>query len=155
MENMTKLSRYTDPRHMGWFINNFWTAVTLLEDKEEVKSFLKGILTHTEMKMFAKRLQIAKMLIEGYDYGTIRSYVRVGDETIARINNLLEARGDEIKRVIGKLQEIERKRERELEPSDLIDIKKKYPQYFWPEKVFEAIEELLKRRKKRKSAEKI
>ena len=82
---MTKVSRIKlDPKHLGFFLNNFWNLITLLENKDQVKSFLKDLLTHTEMKMFAKRIQIAKMLLEGYSYQTIRSYVKVTDSTIAR-----------------------------------------------------------------------
>lgn len=149
---MTKLSRYkVDPRHMGWFINNLWDAVTLLENKEEVKRFLKNLLTHTEVKMFAKRLQIVKMLVEGYDYQTIKSYVKVGDETISRINNLLNENGEGIKKAIEYLQKVEEKRRKRLDPGDLEEIVRKYPNYFWPFKVYDLLQEKLKRRKKKKS----
>lgn len=63
---MTKLSRIkVKEEHLGLFINSLWNLITLLENKDQVKNFLKDLLTHTEMKMFAKRTQIAKMLIEG------------------------------------------------------------------------------------------
>ncbi|MDP2861152.1 MAG: Trp family transcriptional regulator, partial [bacterium] len=75
---MTKLSRIpVDPPKMGWIINNFWNAITLLDDKDKIKLFLKDILSLVEMKMIAKRLQVAKMLLEENDYLTIRNYTRV------------------------------------------------------------------------------
>lgn len=113
---MPKLSRISpDPRHMGIFIDNFWNAITLIEDKEEAKSFLKDLLTHTETKMFAKRIQIAKMLLQGYDYRAIRNHVKVTSGTIAQVNNLLHTRGDGLKQIVSRLLEIESKREKKLE----------------------------------------
>lgn len=91
---MTKISRIrVDSRHLGFFINNFWNLITLLENKDQVANFLKDLLTHTEMKMLAKRIQIAKMLLEGHDYRAIRGYVKVSDATIATISNKIEIGG--------------------------------------------------------------
>jgi len=85
---MTKVSRIPiDQKRMNEFYDDFWSGIALLETKKEARSFLFDLLTHTERKMLAKRLQVAIMLIEGYDYRTIRAYVRVTDVTIAKINN--------------------------------------------------------------------
>lgn len=116
---MTKISRISpDPRHMGIFIDNFWNAVTLLESKEETKTFLKDLLTHTETKMFAKRIQIAKMLVQGYDYRTIKNYVKVTNSTIASVNNLLNTGGKGLVRIIKRLIKLEEKRKNEYEGKD-------------------------------------
>lgn len=113
---MPKLSRISpDPRHMGIFIDNFWNATTLIENKEEAKSFLKDLLTHTETKMFAKRIQITKMLLQGYDYRAIKNYVKVTSGTIAQVNNLLHIGGDGLKRIVSRLLEIEAKHKKKLE----------------------------------------
>src|SRR3990172_3046744 len=98
---MPKISRLApDPRHIGIFVDNFWNAITFLENKEETKSFLRNLLTHTETKMFAKRIQIAKMLAQGYDYLTIRNCVKVTSGTIAHINNLLNTSGEGLKMIV-------------------------------------------------------
>ena len=116
---MTKISRISpDPRHMGIFVDNFWNAVTLLENKEETKKFLKDLLTHTETKMFAKRIQIAKMLMQGYDYRAIRNYVKVTNTTIAKVNNLLNTKGENLKLIIGRIIHLEKKRQRKIEGED-------------------------------------
>lgn len=116
---MTKISRIApNPRHLGIFIDNFWNGVTLLESKDETKTFLKDLLTHTETKMFAKRIQIAKMLFEGYNYQTIRNYVKVTNGTIAHINNLLNTSGNGLKLIVLRLIKLEEKRKREIEGID-------------------------------------
>lgn len=149
---MTKISRFkVDPKHLGFFINNFWSIITFLENKEQVKSFLKDLLTHTEMKMFAKRVQIAKMLLEGYDYRTIRNYVKVTDQTISRINNILETGEGGLIISISYLQKIEEavdKEKMKISPN----FKKKYPRYFLPEIIMDEVERKIKTYRKKSSA---
>ena len=148
---MTKVSRTRiDPKHLGFFLNNFWNLITLLENKDQVKNFLKDLLTHTEMKMFAKRIQIAKMLLEGYSYRDIRNYVKVTDGTIARISNVLEIEGEGLKSAIVYLQKIEKEIDKErmrITPN----LKKKYPAYFLPEIIIEEAGKRIKARNKKLS----
>lgn len=148
---MTRVSRIRpDPKHLGFFLNNFWNLVTLLENKDQVKMFLKDLLTPTEMKMLAKRIQIAKMLLEGYNYLDIRNYVKVTDSTIARISNILEAEGEGLKIAINYLQKIEKEIDRErmrITPN----LAKKYPMYFLPDKIIEVVGQKLKARNKKQS----
>lgn len=151
---MTKISRIkVDSRHLGFFINNFWNLITLLENKDQVASFLKDLLTHTEMKMFAKRIQIAKMLLDGYGYRAIRNYVKVSDTTIATINNKLQIGGEGLKTAIGYLKKVEKDIEKErlrIVP----DLKKQYGAYFLLDKVADETGKKLKSFKKKNSVKK-
>lgn len=151
---MTKISRFkVDSRHLGFFINNFWNLVTLLENKDQVASFLKDLLTHTEMKMLAKRIQIAKMLLEGHDYRTIRGYVKVSDATIANINNKLEAGSEGLKTAIKYFKEVEKEIEDErfrIAP----DLKKRYGEYFLLDKIIDSTSKQIKVRNKKRSIKK-
>lgn len=149
---MTKLSRIkVDPKHLGFFLNNFWNLFALLEDKDQIKNFLKDLLTHTEMKMFAKRVQITKMLMEGYDYRAIRAYVKVTDPTIAKISNKLATEGEGLRVAIRYLQKIENEIEKErmrITP----DLKKKYGMYYLPDKLAEGVYKRIKAQHKKRSA---
>lgn len=148
---MVKISRIrVDPKHFGFFLNNFWNLITLLENKEQVKTFLKDLLTPTEMKMLTKRIQIAKMLLEGYDYRSIRNYVKVTDPTIAKISNILAVSGDGLRVAIRYLQKIEAEIDRDRMRATP-DLKKKYPTYYLPEKAIELVEKELRKRKKKSS----
>lgn len=152
---MAKLSRIKlEPNKLGFFINNFWSLITLLENKDEVKNFLRALLTHTEMKMFAKRIQIAKMLIEGYKYQDIKNYTKVTNSTISRISNILENEGDGLKSAIGYLQKMEKERERELMQATP-DVKKKYGIYFLPEKLLNQASKNIRKKSKKDSAKSI
>lgn len=114
--NMTKLSKVMpEPRYLSIFIDNFWNAITLLEDKQETEDFLRILLTHTEVKMLAKRIQIAKMLLEGYSYDEIKEYVKVTSGTIAQINNALQTQGRGLQIIVDRLIKIEKEQRRKLE----------------------------------------
>jgi len=139
---------------MGYFINNFWNAVTLLEDKEEVENFFKDILSYTEIRMLAKRLQIAKMLLEGYDYQTIKRYVKVTDQTISKINDIFRRDGVGLEAAVNHLRKIEARREKQLRaqsPTSFENIKKRYKGYYWPEEVLALLEKKLRKVVRRRS----
>lgn len=93
---------------MSLFLDDFWAAVASLRSKAEARNFFNQFLTHTERKMFAKRFQIAMMLLLDYDYQSMRKRLKVSDATISKINNWLEENGIELisvaKRII-KLKE--------------------------------------------------
>lgn len=151
---MTKLSRaLLEGKYIDKFLNNFWSLITLLENKDQAASFLKDLLTHTEMKMFAKRVQIAKMLLEGYSYNEIRNVVKVTDPTISKMSNLLAVGGEGIRNAIANLQKIEEDIEEErLGPFSKIE--KKYGMYFLPEKLAKEAVGTIKKRSKKYSARK-
>jgi TrpR-related protein YerC/YecD len=87
---MTRISRRPlDKERLNRFYDDFWAAVALLDNKQEAKNFFFDLLTHTERKMLAKRLQVALMLLQQENYQEIRSYIGVSDSTIAKINNWL------------------------------------------------------------------
>ena len=105
---MTKLSkRNLDPKEMGYYINNLWNAFVLMDSKEEIRQFVKDLFTHTEYKMFAKRLEIARRLILGQTYEQIREALNVSDRPINFINNLLANGGPGMRIADKKLSDLE------------------------------------------------
>lgn len=65
VKNMTKLSRRKiETNKMGEYINDLWSAFTLMDSKEKVRLLFKDLVTHTELKMWAKRLGVACRLID-------------------------------------------------------------------------------------------
>lgn len=112
---MGRLSKYNEPSRLTIFINRFWDAITLLEDRDEVIPFLKDILTPTEVRMIAKRLQIADMLAKGYKYEDIRNYARVTKQTISSVNNKLSFGSDGLIKILKKLEKIDQKKQDKLE----------------------------------------
>ena len=110
---MTRVSRIPiNQEAMNVFLDDFWSAVALIESKSEAKGFFFDLLTHTERRMLAKRLQIALMLLEGEDYQAIRDILKVSDNTIAKINNWLNTGASGLIKISKRLLEI---REKKLE----------------------------------------
>lgn len=150
---MTKVSRILiDPKRISFFINSLWNALALLEDRKEAEAFFKDVFTRTEILMFAKRIQIAKMLLLGYDYQTISSFVRVGNTTISKVSDWLN-QSEGAKKIIQRLLEIEKRGKEKLEmpppPRGIVSL--------GPNLVKLGAEVALKhftKRKKRKSVEK-
>lgn len=85
---MTKISRKKLTRE-GEVINDFWRTATFLSSKDEVRDFLKALLTPTEMVMLAKRLEVAKMLMHDCSYLFIKREVQVTNATITHVKNSL------------------------------------------------------------------
>jgi TrpR-related protein YerC/YecD len=100
---------------MEVFVDNLWNAVALLNDKDQAKKFFSDLLTHTEIIMLAKRIQIAKMLIEGNDYQTIMRVSKVTPGTISHINNVLHTRGKEFREIVKMLIDYESQQKNKLE----------------------------------------
>ncbi|MDO8639268.1 MAG: YerC/YecD family TrpR-related protein [Candidatus Daviesbacteria bacterium] len=113
---MTKISSIPiQAKRMGIFISNLWNAITLIENKNETTDFFKALLTPTEIRMMAKRVQIAKMLIKGYKYEDIRNFIRVTDSTISSVNNQLQFGNGGYIKTIERLIKIEIKQQEKLE----------------------------------------
>lgn len=112
---MPRFSIYTDPKKLSIFIYRFWDAITLLEDRNTTMAFFKDLLTPTEVRMLAKRLQIADMLAKGYKYEDIKNYVRVTVQTISHVNNKLNYGENGLIKILQKLEKIDKSRQDKLE----------------------------------------
>ena len=75
-------------------IGRFFEIVSNLKSKKEVIDFFVGLLTSSESLMFARRIQIAEMLLEGDNYERIRKVLKVSNQTITKTDQWLHS-GDE------------------------------------------------------------
>lgn len=113
---MTRLSSIPiEARRMGYFISNLWNTISLIENREEAVLFLKELLTPTEIRMLAKRVQVAKMLMEGYKYEDIIPHVRVTAHTITSVNNQLQYKDGGYIKVLEKLIKMEQRKKKQLD----------------------------------------
>ncbi|MBI4049737.1 MAG: helix-turn-helix domain-containing protein [Candidatus Doudnabacteria bacterium] len=106
---MTKLSiKKLSEDKMGLLIEQLWRAFASLKDKDEVHAFLHDILTHTEIQMLAKRLQVVMMLEEGLTYEQIKDVLNISEATISKIANWKQAFGSGYQIVIERLSDQKR-----------------------------------------------
>lgn len=111
--------------------------------------FLQDLLTKSEIKMLAKRLRIAKLLLAGMTYREIEMQLHVGHSTVAKIGIWLSEKGDGFRKTTEMLPK--RQDEKDwLERSEWDSIKRRYSLYFWPELLLEEIVKSANERQKQR-----
>lgn len=78
-------------------------AFLSLEDMEECLAFFGDLFTMQELKTLSQRLEVARCLLRGDTYETIRKQVQVSSSTITRINTELQFGAGGYKKIIRKL----------------------------------------------------
>ena len=77
-------------------------ALATLNKSDEVAEFLLDFLSPKENEMVAKRLRIAELLTQGWNYGSIKNEVGVGNSTIARVGTWLNLSGKGLRLVLQR-----------------------------------------------------
>ncbi len=67
------------------YLGDFYEIISKLRGYEEVREFFRDLLSLSEIVMLSKRVQIAKMILRGYDYDYIKNQLKVGESNIARV----------------------------------------------------------------------
>ncbi len=109
LNSMPQVSR--NPVHKDVFYSirdDFLWIISDLRTSEDVKSFFYDFFTKTERIMLAKRLAVAAMIHEGYNYQDIHNVLHVSTSTITRVSSVLDSGGTGIKRAIDRLVKEER-----------------------------------------------
>lgn len=120
----------------------------IIKDAGETALFIQDLLTRDEAKRLAKRLRIAKLLLEGMAYGEIEDVVHTSHGTIAKVAGWLAEKGDGFRRVLSKLPKRTRKPTSYYNLFDWGRFKRQYSAYFWPEFLLEEIIKNASRREK-------
>lgn len=84
------------------YLGDFYSMVSLLKNRDEVKNFFKDLLTLSEIVMISRRIQIAKMLLEGYNYREIQKKLKIGLSTICQVEKWLNTGSGGYKETIKK-----------------------------------------------------
>lgn len=119
-------------------------ALSGLNSPEDVAEVLSDLFTPKEVETISKRLKIAQLLVKGEDYETIRSELKVGFSTIARINTWLNLSDEGFKLMFARQKKIPKspKSVGELEKYDPFswqNIKRRYSSHFGLELVLDQI----------------
>ncbi len=72
-----------------------------ITDERQCVAFLEDLCTAQELRLLAQRLQVAKCLINGETYDTIRSKLPVSHSTITRVNTALQYGGGGYRSVLS------------------------------------------------------
>jgi len=121
---MPKVKSYSiDPREKRIIISDLFEIIVNLRNKEETLEFLIGLLTPSEILMIARRIQIARMLLEEDNYEVIRKKLKVSHQTINKVEHWLRGDGKKSQSIQNKIEKIKRaKREyKTIKSSSLLD----------------------------------
>ena len=84
-------------------IEELLEVILSLRDKEEGRAFLRDLCTVQELISFSQRLQVAKLLLAGETYESIRQQIPVSSTTITRINTALQFGSGGYQSVLSRL----------------------------------------------------
>jgi len=116
----------------------FFKGLACIKNSREAAKVLSDLLSAQELDMLAKRLAIARALLDGKSYQEIVKILKVSMSTIARINAWLQESGEGFRLIFSRVTpDIP---PRKSDPADTFtQFKRKYPQYFWPQLLLERI----------------
>ena len=134
---MSKVNpRKLDSKSKMKYLDLLWTSIAQLETRDEVKQFFKDLLSESEAIMLARRIEIAKRLLEGKSYDSIAEKLKVGKDTIGRVQRWLTSGfGGYEKAVAGFNKELKNRFDK-LKNTDIAEpysfawLRKKYPLHF-------------------------
>jgi TrpR-related protein YerC/YecD len=135
MAGKVKYNQLTDFQKKK-YLGEFYDMISLLGSREEVKKFFKDLLTLSEIVMISRRIQIAKMLLEGKSFEDIRTEMKVGSNTISHVERWLNNGFGGYKEIIKRHEKNKTNKNEEIEkrtsatPFSWKAIKRKYPLHF-------------------------
>jgi TrpR-related protein YerC/YecD len=71
-------------------IDELYAVITRLENLDECRKFFRDLLTETEIREFAERWRVARMLWQGVSYTSIEEETGLSSRTIARVHKWLK-----------------------------------------------------------------
>lgn len=89
--------------------DEFFEIVSSLRSKQEVFDFMIDLFTESERLMLSRRIQIAKMLLMDMPHDDIRKRLKVGFQTIYKVEHWLRADEKRMKFIAGKIGKFNRK----------------------------------------------
>lgn len=86
-------------------VEQLFQAVLTLKDTEECYVFFDDLCTVNEIKSLAQRLEVARMLREGFTYNQIEEETGASTATISRVKRCLNYGNDAYQMVLDRIKE--------------------------------------------------
>lgn len=133
------------------YLDALYTAVESLKSRDEVKNFLRDLLTEGERIMVGRRIVIAKRLLNEESYEQIIREMKVGADTIMRVHRWLEDDVEGYEKAVKKLEKVLESRQEKInrayvDPFSFQGLKRRYPLHFF---LFNLFDELNKEKSKK------
>jgi TrpR-related protein YerC/YecD len=134
---MAKVKPHTiDPKEKFKAIDSLFNVIVNLKTKKEIVDFFLGLFTASESLMMARRIQVARMLLDGDGFEVIQKKLRVSSQKVHKTDQWLH-KGDEkyvawLTSRIGK--QSEKKETKTLTYESMLD---KYPYHRFIKNLFD------------------
>lgn len=86
----------------------FILCLVFSDNKETANLLTNDLFTPTERIMLSKRISIAYMLFQGYDYDSISQVLKVSRTTIGKVSYWLKEKGKGFRQIIEKIKRKEK-----------------------------------------------
>lgn len=93
-----------DSKLSNSFMDEFFDAVLLLENREECYRFFEDICTIKELQSISQRLQVAKLLKDSNTYHEIEAITGASTATISRVNRCIQYGADGYNIILDRLE---------------------------------------------------
>ncbi len=81
------------------------SAILSLKNRDEVYSFLEDVATISEIRAWAQRLEVARLLRENHTYPQISKITGASTATISRVRKFLDYGADGYSTVLDRIAE--------------------------------------------------
>lgn len=136
------------PEETELMIMGLCFAMASTKKPEEAAKILTDLLGKQELEMIAKRLKVAELILEDYNYEQIKELLKVGNSTIARVHAWLDESGEGYRLVLQRTKN--QIRALSKTPDKTSSFKRKHGMYFWPEVVLNDIQNWSTKKQKQK-----
>lgn len=89
-------------------MDTFFQAFLAMENIDDCYNLFSDMFTDQETVSFARRLRVAKLLLNGATYGMIQEQIPVSSATITRINTVLQYGEGGYSRIVERLMKDKR-----------------------------------------------
>ena len=130
-------------------IGELYDMIDSLKNRNEVRSFFKSLLTPDEIAALMRRVEIAVLLVSGYNYDKIKTILGVGNNKITAVHKALQQDDSGYKIIVKRLIENRKQRLKKIKKenkntmSHFASAKKAYPAYFLLDNLLDAAIEKL------------
>lgn len=113
-------------------LDALYTAASVLKGRKAMKAFLRDLLTSSERVMLGRRILIARRIIAGDSMLDISASMRVGLDTVSKVDRWLNDQfpGYEVAIEGLEKEEVRRRKPKYPEWGTFAYLKKKYPLHF-------------------------
>lgn len=86
----------------------YYAAILAINDRQQAAAFFDDLMTNNELSSVSQRLQVTKMLMQGYTYQRIEEETGASTATISRVKRFLTSGTGGVQAVLEKLEENEK-----------------------------------------------